>query len=132
MIILLLTFSMIYFNINNIVYIGSITVSIGFVLVVLYNIVNGISNPIFETSNTVVYYECMCKQNIDITDEPNYVFWFEIMINIARSFGYSILIFISKIGFNLTIIACLIVAFSFMYIAFAYTLKKITKSYLTV
>lgn len=132
MIILLLTFSMIYFNINNIVYIGPITVRIGFVLVILYNIVNGISNPIFETSNTVVYYECMCKQNIDITDEPNYVFWFEIMINIARSFGYLILIFISKIGFNLNIIACLIVAFSFMYIAFAYTLKKITKSYLTV
>lgn len=132
MIILLLTFSMIYFNINNIVYIGPITVRIGFVLVILYNIVNGISNPIFETSNTVVYYECMCKQNIDITDEPNYVFWFEIMINIARSFGYLILIFISKIGFNLNIIACLIVAFSFMYIAFAYTLKKITKSYLIV
>lgn len=130
-IILLLTFSMIYFNINNIIPIGAITISVGFVLVVLYNIVNGISNPIFETSNTVVFYECMCKQEIKIEDEPNYVFWFEIMINTARSFGYLILIVISKIGFNLNIIACLIVVFSFMYIAFAYTLKKITKTYLT-
>ncbi len=54
------------------------------------------------------------------------------MINIARSFGYFILIIISKIGFNLDVIACLIVVFSFMYIAFAYTLKKITKTYLTI
>lgn len=132
MIILLLTFSMMYSNINNIVYTGAMSVSLGFILVVLYNIVNGISNPIFETFNTVVYYECMCKQNIEIEDEPNYVFWFEIMINIARSFGYLILIFISKVGFNLNIIACLIVAFSFMYIAFAYTLKKITETYLMI
>ncbi len=60
-VILLLTFSMIYFDINNTLHIGVITISVGSVLVVLYNIINWISNPIFETFNTVVYYECMCK-----------------------------------------------------------------------
>ena len=129
-VVIMLTFSMMYFDINIMIHIGTLTISIGFLLVLLYNIVNGISNPIFETSNSVVYYECMCKQNINIEDEPNYVFWFEIMINISRSLGYLILIFVSKIGFNLNIIAVLIVAFTLMYIAFAYTLNKISKDYL--
>lgn len=129
-VVIILTFSMMYLNINNLIHIGSVTISIGFLLVLLYNIINGISNPIFETSNSVVYYECMCKQNINIEDEPNYIFWFEIMINVSRSFGYLVLIFVSKIGFNLNIIATLIVGFTFMYIAFAYTLNKITRKYL--
>ena len=63
-------------------------------------------------------------QNISIEDEPNYVFWFEIMINLSRSIGYLILIFVSKIGFNLNIISILIVGFTVMYVAFAYTLNK--------
>ena len=129
-VVIILTFSMMYLDINNMIHIGTITISIGFLLILLYNVVNGISNPIFETSNSVVYYECMCKQEINIEDEPNYVFWFEIMINISRSLGYLILIFVSKIGFNLNIISVLIVAFTLMYIAFAYTLNKINKDYL--
>lgn len=129
-VVILLTFGMIYFDIEKSLHIGTITVSIGFLLVLLYNIVNGISNPIFETSNSIVYYECMCRQNIETKDEPNYVFWFEIIINISRSIGYLILIFISVIGFNLNIIALLIVGFNLMYIAFAYTLTKINKKYL--
>lgn len=129
-VVILLTFGMIYFDIEKSLHIGTIAVSIGFLLVLLYNIVNGISNPIFETSNSIVYYECMCRQNIETKDEPNYVFWFEIMINISRSIGYLILIFISMIGFNLNIIALLIVGFNLMYIAFAYTLTKINKKYL--
>lgn len=130
-VVILLTFGMVSFDINNAVNIGTISINTGFLLVLLYNIINGISNPIFETSNSVVYYECMCKQNIDIEDEPNYMFWFEIMINVSRSFGYLILIFASNIGFNLNIIASLIVGFTFVYIAFAYTLKKINIKYLT-
>ncbi len=130
-VVILLTFGMLSFDINNVVNIGTISINIGFFLVLLYNIINGISNPIFETSNSVVYYKCMCKQNIDIEDEPNYMFWFEIMINVSRSFGYLILIFVSNIGFNLNIIASLIVGFTFVYIAFAYTLKKINRKYLT-
>lgn len=129
-VVIILTFSMMYLNINNLLHIGPLTISIGFLLVLLYNVINGISNPIFETSNSVVYYECMCKQNINIEDEPSYIFWFEIMINISRSFGYLVLIFVSKIGFNLNIIATLIVVFTLMYIAFAYTLNKITRKYL--
>ncbi|HJJ18908.1 MAG TPA: hypothetical protein OIM61_06600 [Clostridiaceae bacterium] len=129
-VVIILTFSMMYLDINNMIHIGTITISVGFLLILLYNIVNGISNPIFETSNSVLYYECMCKQKISIEDEPNYVFWFEIMINISRSLGYLILIFISKIGFNLNIISILIVGFTLMYIAFAYTLNKINKDYL--
>ena len=129
-VVIILTFSMMYLDINNMIHIGTITINIGFLLILLYNVVNGISNPIFETSNSVVYYECMCKQNINIEDEPNYVFWFEVMTNISRSLGYLILIFVSKIGFNLNIISILIVAFTLMYIAFAYTLNKINKDYL--
>ncbi len=128
-VVIILTFSMMYLNINNLLHIGPLTISTGFLLVLLYNVINGISNPIFETSNSVVYYECMCKQNINIEDEPSYIFWFEIMINISRSFGYLVLIFVSKIGFNLNIIAILIVVFTLMYIAFAYTLNKITRKY---
>ncbi len=129
-VVIILTFSMMYFDINMMIHMGTINISIGFLLVLLYNIVNGISSPIFEISNSVVYYECMCKQNINKEDEPNYVFWFEIMINISRSLGYLILIIVSKIGFNLNIISVLIVVFTLMYIAFAYTLKKINKDYL--
>lgn len=129
-VVILLTFGMIYFDINKSLYIGTMSISLGFALVLLYNIVNGISNPIFETSNSIVYYECMSRQKIPIEDEPNYVFWFEIMINISRSLGYLILIFVSMIGFDLNVIALLIVAFTLMYIAFAYTLTKINKKYL--
>ena len=126
-IVIILTFSMMHLNISNEIRIGTISVSIGFLLILLYNIVNGISNPIFEISNSVIYYEGMCKQNIKIEDEPNYVFWFEIMINISRSLGYLVLIVVSKIGFDLNIISILIVGFTLMYIAFAYTLNKINK-----
>ena len=129
-IIVILTVGMIYFDTENLLHIGSITISMAFFLVLLYNIVNGIINPIFETSNSIIYYECMCKQNIDIKDEPTYIFWFEIMINISRSLGYLILIFVSNIGFNLNIIAYLIVIFTLMYIVFAYIMRKIVKEYL--
>lgn len=63
-VVIMLAFSMMYLDINNIIQIGIITISVGFLLILLYNIVNGISNPIFETSNSVLYYECMCKQEI--------------------------------------------------------------------
>ena len=129
-VVILLTFGMIYFDIDKSLYIGTMSLSLGFALVLLYNIVNGISNPIFETSNSIVYYECMSRQKISIEDEPNYVFWFEIMINISRSLGYLILIFVSMIGFDLNVIALLIVVFTLMYIAFACTLSKINKEYL--
>ena len=129
-VIIILTFSLIHANIDDLLIIGSLKITIGFILVILYNVINGIINPIFETSNSVVYYECMCTQDISIEDEPNYVFWFEIMINISRSFGYLILIFVSTIDFNLDIIALLIVGFTLIYIAFAYVLRKITKKYL--
>lgn len=128
--IIILTFSMMHFNIQNNIHIGTITFSIGFILILLYNIINGISNPIFETANSVLYYECMNKQNISKEDEPNYIFWFEIINNFSRSLGYVILILVSQIGFNLNIISILIVAFSLMYIAFAYMLRKINKEYL--
>lgn len=119
-----LTFGMIYLNTEYLVQIGPFVVSLGFLLILLYNLVNGISNPIFETSNSIVYYECMSKQKITLGDEPNYVFWFEIMINVSRSLGYGILILISKIGFDLNIISYTIVGFTLMYIAFAYMLKR--------
>ena len=129
-VIILLTFGMVYLDTSKLLQIGTFTTTIGFLLVLLYNVVSGISNPIFDTQNSVVYYESMCKQNITIEDEPNYIFWFEIMMNASRSLGYLILILVSKIGFNLNIICSLIVAFTLMYIAYAYILKKINKEYL--
>lgn len=129
-VVLVLTFGMIYLDTEYQLQIGTYMASIGFILILLYNLVNGISNPIFETFNSIVYYECMSKQKISLGDEPNYVFWFEIMINVSRSFGYFLLILISKIGFDLPIIAYTIVAFTLFYIAFAYTLKKINQKYL--
>ena len=128
--VILLTYGMIYLDINKTLYIGQISISLGFILVLLYNIINGVSNPIFETSNSIAYYECMSKQKISVDDEPNYVFWFELIINISRSLGYLILIFISIVGFNINIIATMIAGFTFMYIAYAYTLKKIFKEYI--
>lgn len=125
-----LTFGMIYLNTEYLVQVGPFVVSLGFLLILLYNLINGISNPIFETSNSIVYYECMSKQKITLDDEPNYVFWFEIMINVSRSLGYGILILISKIGFDLNIISYTIVGFTLMYIAFAHTLKRINQKYL--
>lgn len=129
-VIIALTFSMIYFNINNNVNIFYFSINLGYILMLLYNVINGVFNPIFEVSNNVVYYECMAKQQIKEEDEPNYTFWFEIIINSSRALGYIILILVSKIGFNLNIIASLIVVFTLMYILFAYTLKKLNQKYL--
>lgn len=129
-VIIILTFGMIYFNTSYLLNIGTLSISVGLLLVLLYNLINGIVNPIFETANSVVYYESMCKQKISMEDEPNYVFWFEIIINVSRSIGYLILILVSMLGFNLNVMVVLIVFFSLIYIAFAYTLKIITKNYL--
>lgn len=129
-IVIILAFSITNLNISSSLNIGTFTISVSFILILLYNLINSISNPIFETSNTIVSYECMEKQDIKTGNEPNYIFWFEIMINSSRSFGYLILIFISSIGFDLTIISFLLVLFSFMYIVFAYILKVIEQKYL--
>lgn len=128
-VITLLTTGMIYGDINLEVTIITYSINLGFLLMLLYNIVNGISNPIFEVSNGIVYYEYMCKQKLRIEDEPNFIFFFEIICNVFRSIGYLILILVAKIGFNLNIIVTLIVVFSFIYIAFAYTLREITEKY---
>lgn len=127
--IIILTYCVLHFNLNHTINIGTISLSIGFLLILLYNIINGISNPIFETSNTIVYYECIDKQDIDSMEHSSYVFWFEIMINISRSIGYVVLIIASKIGFNLNVISILIVLFTLFYIGFAYILQKIKHEY---
>jgi len=55
----MLTFGIIHLNLDKLLNIGPMTISVGLLLVVLYNVINGIRNPIFETSNLVVYYECI-------------------------------------------------------------------------
>ncbi len=129
-VVILLSFGMIYFDVNQELIVGGITVSIGFILVLLYNLINGISNPIFETFNQVVYYELMKEQHVSVEDEPSYVFWFEIMINLSRSLGYLILIIVSNFMFNINVIVGLIALFTLVYISFAYLLSKIGKKYL--
>lgn len=121
-----LTLGMIFLDLNkNILN----SFSLGFVMVLLYNLVNGICNPIFEVSNNILYYEFMCEQKIDQEDETNYIFYFEIIGHISRSIGYVILIISSLIGFTTNIIVGLIILFSLVYIGFAYVLKQIDRKY---
>lgn len=125
---MIVTFTMIFGNINSNVFSSHLTV--GYILILVYNIVNGICNPIFEYVNNIIYYECMSKQKIDIEDEPNYNFYFETINNISRAIGYVILILVSVLSFNLKIVAILIVCFTIMYIAFAFSLKEIEQKFL--
>ena len=125
-----LTTCMIYGNINTNVVILTTSLNLGFLLMIVYNIVNGISNPIFEVTNEIIYYDYMSKQNISIEDEPNYFFYFEVIGNMSRSLGYIILILVASFGFNINVIASLIVLFSLIYIALAYTLKEINNKYI--
>lgn len=129
-VVILLSLGMIYFDVSKELMVGGIMISVGFILVLLYNLINGISNPIFETFNQVVYYELMKRQHLGVKDEPSYVFWFEIMINLSRSLGYLILIIVSNFMFNINVIVGLIVLFTLVYISFAYVLSKIGKEYL--
>lgn len=118
---------MIYFNIGSIFIYGT---SLGVLLVCLYNIVNGFSDPIFELANEVVFYEYMCKQKIDEADEVSYLFWFEIITALARSFGYFLLLLVSLSGFDFNLICILVMAISLIYILFAYSLRKINQGFL--
>lgn len=127
-VILLLSFYMIFGDVNATI--CNSTVTLGFVLVLAYNIVNGICNPIFEYSNNIIYYECMVKQKIEKEYEITYNFIFETILNIARATGYVILILISMANFNLNIVAFMILGFTLIYIVFSYLLKEIEQKYL--
>ena len=127
-IIIILSFSMIFGDINANFF--NSTVTLGFVLILIYNIVNGICNPIFEYANNIIYYECMVKQKIEKEYEITYNFIFETILNISRATGYMILILIAMTNFNLNVIACMIVGFTLMYIVFSYLLKEIEQRYL--
>ena len=127
--VLILTFSMIFGDIN--IYLNN-SVTLGYLLIIIYNIINSICNPIFEYANSIIYYECMAKQKIEEKDEPNYNFFFETILNISRAVGYVVLILVSKIGFNINIIAILIVGFTFIYVLFSYLLKEIDQKYFLI
>lgn len=126
-IIVVLTCAMMYLKVDSIVAYG---LSVGTLLICLYNIVNGFSDPIFELANEMVFYECMCKQDIDEADEVSYVFWFEIITAFSRSLGYFVLFLVSLSGFNFNFICILVVVISFIYILFAYSLRRINSGYL--
>lgn len=102
-------------------------VSTSLIIVLLYNLLNGIVNPIFEVANETIYYENINPNIIDKSLDSSYTYYFEVMINIARIIGYIILYLVSLIGFNVTNICILILILSFMYIAFAVTLRKLNE-----
>lgn len=122
-IVILLTFSMIYIDLNKLV----LGITIGYLIILVYNIVNGIVNPIFEVANETVYYENMNTDFIDSKLHSSYTYLFEVAINIPRILGYVILLIVSSFGFTINNISILICALSMMYIAFAYTLRKLEK-----
>ena len=102
-------------------------VSTSLIIVLLYNLLNGIVNPIFEVANETIYYENINPNIIDKSLDSSYTYYFEVMINIPRIIGYIILYLVSLIGFNVTNICILILILSFMYIAFAVTLRKLNE-----
>lgn len=119
----LLTISIIKLD-NNITILG---LNLGLLIVILYNLINGIINPIFEVANETIYYENINKNIIDDELASSYTYYFEVAINIPRILGYIILYLTSLIGFNIINICILIFILSFMYIAFAVTLKKLNE-----
>lgn len=118
---LFLTISYIKFNSNSIV----LGVSLGLIIVVLYNLLNGIINPIFEVANETIYYENINPSIIDKSLSSSYTYYFEIAINIPRIIGYILLYLMSLIGFNIVNICILIFILSTMYVWFAITLRKL-------
>lgn len=118
---LFLTISYIKFNSNSIV----LGVSLGLIIVVLYNLLNGIINPIFEVANETIYYENINPSIIDKSLSSSYTYYFEVAINIPRIIGYLLLYLMSLIGFNIVNICILIFILSTMYVWFAITLRKL-------
>lgn len=102
-------------------------INLGLLIVLIYNLLNGIINPIFEVANETIYYENINKDIIDDELASSYTYYFEVAINIPRILGYIILYLTSLIGFNITNICILIFILSFMYIAFAVTLKRLNE-----
>lgn len=102
-------------------------ISTSLIIVLLYNLVNGLINPIFEVANETIYYENINPSVVDPSLNSSYTYYFEVMINIPRIIGYIILYLVSLIGFNVINICILIFILSFMYIAFAVTLKKLNE-----
>lgn len=118
---LFLTISYIKFNSNSII----LGASLGLIIVVLYNLLNGIINPIFEVANETIYYENINPSIIDKSLSSSYTYYFEVAINIPRIIGYLLLYLMSLIGFNIVNICILIFILSTMYVWFAITLRKL-------
>ena len=109
---------------NNLVF----GISINLIVVLLYNLLNGIINPIFEVANETVYYENISSEIIDSSLNSSYTYYFEILINLSRIIGYIALYLVSLIGFNVVNICIMILVLSLMYIAFAVTLNKLNSN----
>lgn len=120
----ILTISIILIPNNNLVF----GISINLIVVLLYNLLNGIINPIFEVANETVYYENISSEIIDSSLNSSYTYYFEILINLSRIIGYIALYLVSLIGFNVINICIMILVLSLMYIAFAVTLNKLNSN----
>lgn len=120
---LILTISIIKID-NDLMLLG---VSVSLIIVFLYNLLNGIVNPIFEVANETIYYENIDSKVMDKELDSSYTYWFEVAINIPRILGYVVLYIVSLFGFNVINICILIFVLSLMYIAFAITLKELSQ-----
>ena len=120
---LILTISIIKID-NDLMLLG---VSVSLIIVFLYNLLNGIVNPIFEVANETIYYENIDSKVMDKELDSSYTYWFEVAINIPRIIGYIVLYIVSLFGFNVINICILIFVLSLMYIAFAITLKELSQ-----
>lgn len=118
----ILTMSIIYLNGNTLI----LGFSLSFIIIFLYNLINGMINPIFEVANETIYYENINSKIIDKELDSSYTYYFEVAINIPRILGYVILYIVSLFGFTITNICILIFILSLMYIAFAITLRKLS------
>lgn len=118
----ILTMSIIYLNGNTLI----LGFSLSFIIIFLYNLINGMINTIFEVANETIYYENINSKVIDKDLDSSYTYYFEVAINIPRILGYVILYIVSLFGFTITNICILIFILSLMYIAFAITLRKLS------
>ena len=130
LVILVLTLSIAYLDTSTNLNILLFSLPLGMLLVWIYNLVNGLVNPIFDVASNTIYFEVMGMKGINKEDQPSYIFLLETAITVSRSIGYAVLLLVSLIGFNVGMLTTLILIFSLMYIAFAYTLKKINQEYL--
>lgn len=111
-------------NVQNTHIILGFAMTIGFVLMLLYNLINGIIDSIFEVSDDIAYYEAQDAMQLDSELQPSFMYNSEAWGIAGRVLSFMVLILIGLFQFNINIIVILIFICSFSYILYAIYLKK--------